>query len=371
LTIDPSTTLAELGELRLIEEVILPLAQRFDIETIAGDDCAYIDAHGTLAITADVGPKPLLQSLPGYERDLDAAGWLAAVATASDVATAGAEPLFLTNCIDAPPETTVGEFTQFLGGYFCACTTFGFKNGGGDVRHGPKLAARVFGAGIRQHGRRLGRDGVSPGDHIAIVGPAGDFMATYLLAKHGDPATIDLGQLKPAAAEVLRRPRPQLEAMQRLAAAGAVTAASDTSDGLIGAVENLCRSSNIGVQFNLRREIIPTSVSRAAELHGVDPWNLFMAWGDWSVVVAVPPNQIHPFEETCQEHGIRRCMMGIATTHAREMTATLDDGGLVRVSAIRNENFVSHGFNADLDDHLAFILKTPLFKPLGPTRSHV
>jgi thiamine-monophosphate kinase len=361
LNIDPSTTLAELGELRLIEEVILPLAQRFDIETIAGDDCAYIDAHGTLAITADVGPKPLLQSLPGYERDLDAAGWLAVVATASDVATAGAKPLFLTNCIDAPPELTVGELAQFLGGYFDACAALGFKNGGGDVRHGPKLVARVFGVGVCRHGRRLGRDGVRPGDRIAIVGPAGDFMATYLLAKHGDPATIDLGRLKPAAAEVLRRPRPQLEAMQRLAAVAAVTAASDTSDGLIGAVENLCRRSNVGVQLDLQKEMIPTPVSRAAELHGIDPWNLFMAWGDWSVIAAVPPNQFLAFEETCQEYGIRRYMLGIATTHAREITAVVDDRALVRVAAIRNENFVSHGFNAGLDGHLAFILNTPLF----------
>ena len=130
-------TLGELGELRLIEEVILPVARQHDVNTLAGDDCAYLMANGLLAVTADVGPKPLLHALPGYENDHEAAGWMAVVATASDVATAGAEPLFLTNCIDASPDLTVGEFRQFIGGYFAACTAFGFRNGGGDVRHGP------------------------------------------------------------------------------------------------------------------------------------------------------------------------------------------------------------------------------------------
>lgn len=361
MNIDPTMTLAELGELRLIEEVILPLARECDLDTLVGDDCAYISCEGVLAVTADVGPKPLLQSLQGYDRDLDAAGWLAVVATASDVATAGAEPLFLTNCIDAPPDLTVGEFKQFLGGYFEACASFGFKNGGGDVRHGQTLTARVFGAGICRHGRRLGRSGVHLGDRIAVVGPAGEFMATYLLAFHGDASAVADGMLTPSASAILRRPRPQLNAMQALVAAGVVTAASDTSDGLIGAVDNLCRSSGVGVHFELTDNMLTPALRGAAKAHSVDPWNIFVAWGDWSVVVAVPAEMEGDFGRVCLAHGISWHMLGTVTSRPREITATVNTGRPVIVNPIRNENFVSRGFNAGLSGHLRYILSTPLF----------
>jgi thiamine-monophosphate kinase len=100
----PNMTLADLGELRLIEEVLLPLARKSDPTTEVGNDCSFlsIDA-GILAVTADVGPKPLLRSLGGYENDWLASGWLSVVTTASDIATAGASPVLLTNCVDAPP----------------------------------------------------------------------------------------------------------------------------------------------------------------------------------------------------------------------------------------------------------------------------
>ena len=353
-------TLGQLGELRLIDEVILPTARLHDMETVAGDDCAYIEVNGMLAVTADVGPKPLVHALPGYGNDLEAAGWMAVVATASDVATAGAEPLFLTNCIDASPDLSVGEFRQFLGGYFQACAAFGFKNGGGDVRHGPKLVARVFGAGVCRHGRRPRRSGMRTGDHVAVVGPVGNFMATFLLARHGDSATVREGRLLSEAAEVLLRPRPQLTSMQLLVGAGVISAASDTSDGLLGALDNICRSSGKGLQLALGNEMLSPRVQAAALAHAVDPWNVFNAWGDWSVAVAIPPDQVGRFRSLCDSHRIPGCLLGEATEE-RGMTASIAGGPLKRLTVIRNENFVSQGFNAGLSGHLDYILKTPLF----------
>lgn len=98
-----SLTLGECGELRLVEEVVLPIAREFDVETPVGDDCAIVPVNGSrLAVTADYGPTPLVWKLMGHENDLEAAGWLAVVVSASDVAAAGARPLCMTNCVDAP-----------------------------------------------------------------------------------------------------------------------------------------------------------------------------------------------------------------------------------------------------------------------------
>ena len=35
-------TLAEIGELRLIDEIILPMARSFDLATRSGDECAFM-----------------------------------------------------------------------------------------------------------------------------------------------------------------------------------------------------------------------------------------------------------------------------------------------------------------------------------------
>ena len=96
--------LRDYGELRLLQEVILPIAREFDADTAAGDDCAIIGVDGSaLAVTTDFGPRPLVCSLRGYEHDFEAWGWLAVVVSASDVAASGARPVCMTNCLEAPP----------------------------------------------------------------------------------------------------------------------------------------------------------------------------------------------------------------------------------------------------------------------------
>ena len=62
-------TLENLGELRLLDEIVLPLARELDVETIVGDDCTFVPSATTLlAITADVGPTPLLQQIDEYQK---------------------------------------------------------------------------------------------------------------------------------------------------------------------------------------------------------------------------------------------------------------------------------------------------------------
>jgi thiamine-monophosphate kinase len=355
-------TLGDLGEMRLIEEVILPMARCLDLNTLAGDDCAYLPSAGlTLAVTADVGPKPLLHSLPGHENDMEAAGWLAVVATASDVASAGATPFFLTNCIDAPPTMLVDDFKRYLSGYFSACSAFGFSNGGGDVRHGPVLSIRVFGAGQCHHPYKVGRAGARSDERLVAIGPCGVFMATYLLALHQHQGAIVEGLLTPKAAETLRYPKPQLRQMSTLMKCGVLSSSSDTSDGLIGAIDNLSRSSGCGFNLELNDSLLSSEVKAAASAHNVNAWNIFSSWGDWAVVATVSSKNSKVFEELCAQHAIEWTPLGYATADKGKVTATVNDGKICEIAIIRNENFVSRGFNAGLKGHLDYMLNTSLF----------
>jgi thiamine-monophosphate kinase len=359
-------TLAEIGELRLLEEVVLPMARAFDQSTLAGDDCAFIPVgEHMLAATGDVGPRPVIQNLAAHREDWEAAGWLAVVATASDVASAAAKPLFLTNCIDAPPDLRVEALTSFMQGYFRALTSFGFRNGGGDLRHGPNLLARVFGVGLVEHGKRIGRSGAAAGDHLVAIGPAGSFMANFLLAMKAEETTSRT--LTPEdSPESLRFPRPQLEAMQILARHGLIVAASDTSDGLIGAMDNIARSSHCGFHLQLDEAHLAPEIWAAAEQYGANsPWNIFFAWGDWSIAAVIPAGRLDEFEAVCQSHRFESRVLGEATVGDSLTAQTQGTDTQFEVTTIRNENFLLYGFNAGLSGHLDYILRTPLLTSIA------
>ncbi|HZG07954.1 MAG TPA: AIR synthase related protein [Allosphingosinicella sp.] len=354
-------TLAEVGEFRLIDEVVLPLAEALGLGNTGGDDCAFVEAQGTIAVSADVGPRPLVRSIPGYENDFEAAGWLAVVATASDIATAGAKPLFLTNCVDAPADLRVGDLRKFLTGAFRACAAFGFANGGGDLRQGSRLEMRTFAAGSAPGGARLGRSGAKAGDHLVLIGRAGEVMANYLLARCGAPDVVREGLLTPATETLLRFPRPQVHAMPLLAERKLLVAASDTSDGLIGAIMNMAKASRCGFDLELAAAMLPPAVRQAADASGYSPWNIYFAWGDWSVAAAVPVTRLDEFASVCATESITWTPLGRASGNRGLISARIDGLGPHEVTPLRNENFLDLGFNAGLDAHLGHILGTSLF----------
>lgn len=362
MTTTSGETLQDLGELRLVDEIIMPLARAYDTTTRAGDDCAYVSVGGlTFAATADVGPRPLIQSLSAYREDWEAAGWLAVVATASDIATAGALPLLLTNCIDAPPDLPVSVLREFMTGYFRAMKEFGFKNGGGDLRQGPSLYARVFGVGTVEHETRLGRSGATPGDRLVVIGPAGEFMSEFVLARAREQSGRS-ENVEPIP-QRLRFPRPQIEEMRHLATAQVVSAASDTSDGLLGAIDNISRSSKCGFHLELEEGLLTDPIRSACKMTSVaSAWNLFFAWGDWSVAAIVPDARFEAFEKLCRSSEIEWRLLGRATAEPGCVTASVDGGPVREVSVIRNENYLPRGFNAGISGHLDYILATPLFQ---------
>ncbi|KDA02486.1 thiamine-phosphate kinase [Hyphomonas oceanitis] len=350
-----SITLQDIGEMKLIQDVILPLARRYDPTTAVGDDCTFIPTAGVhLAVTADAGPAPLIMRLPGHESDYESAGWLAAVATISDVASAGAQPLFLTNCIDAPPDLEVSHFQSYLEGYFRASAEFGFRNGGGDVRQGHTLAMRVFGVGSCEQPVPLGRGRAQPGDRLVGIGSMGEVMASFV-------TVLEDNDVPQERMRQLRFPRPQIREMAILSREGCLTAASDTSDGFLGAVQNIMVASQCGFSFTLNTGAISNAVQTAAEICNVSPWNIYFCWGDWSVAATVSASLFPQFEQTCAKNQITWVELGVVNAERGRATAVLDGRDSCELRLLRNENFRSLGYNSSVKNHIEHMLKTNIF----------
>lgn len=355
-------TLRDMGEFDVIDNVILKAASRAGLGHTLGDDCGFVQVGDSLvAVSADVGPRPLIQELQGHNNDLAAAGWHAVVATASDIATAGAKPICLVDTIDAPPELDAHELEAFMEGYFAACREFGFDVGGGDIRQGESLVARVFGMGLVEHGERIGRGSVKPGHRMALIGDAGQFVTAYLRAVRR------LGHIESAAdRERLRHPRPQLQSMRLLANEGLIVAASDSSDGVLGALDNLVRKSRCTIRLDLNSISLQDSLLHEAAINGYDPWNLFFFWGDWSVVVAIQAERYAEFEEFADSRKIPMTTLGDAILGPPRLEAKVGRK-ICLVKAMRNENFKSGSFNANIKDHVEYMLTTPLLGQIIPS----
>ena len=360
--IDVSKRLEEVGEFALIRDLVLPLAREHGVGGYEGDDCAFLPAReGYLAFSADTGPKPLLQSVPGYEEDYESAGWLGAVATISDLATAGVIPLSLTNCIDAPAHTPVSVLHDYLLGYFRACKEFGFSNAGGDIRQNDDLSITVFGTGQVQGDRRIGRSTAKRGSRLVLLGRAGQLMASFLIAieqsKKGQSSDLDEDLLN-----ILRAPRPQIVEMAKLAAAGVIESASDTSDGLIGALINLTDSSNCGFDLELSSGLLEGIVTEASSVSGFDPWNIFFCWGDWSVAATISQEHYDSFLRICESNRFDWVNLGTTTSHVGVLRSQVDGGPWQKLNPIRSENFTSTGFNAGLKASIEYMLSAELFE---------
>ena len=349
--------LDSLGEFRILSEILFPLAGALGTDPVLGDDCGFISVGGvTLAVSGDVGPAPLLWQLPGHSDDYFAAGWLAAVATASDIATAGATPLFMMDLIDAPGSARTEVLSEYAEGYFAACRRFGFICLGGDLRQGPTLAMRTVGAGIVGNGVQIGRTGVRPDDVFVLLGRGGQFISSFLTIKRLGPG--EQGFEKDL--DALRFPVPQLRSMEILAKETMVRAASDSSDGVLGAVQNIVSSSGCGVKLECNANMLSEQVLVAARMHGVSPWNLFYFWGDWSVVAVIRREQWENFDRVAHAEGIEYAALGLATGGGPRVSANID--GVVKdVNIVRNENFTADGFNFDVMTHVEKFLSSKIF----------
>lgn len=343
--------LGDLGEFRILGEHVIPALG--DVGTHLGDDCAFVGINTAcaLAVTSDRGPLPLAWSIEGARADYADAGWLAVVASISDLATTGARPLVITNNIEAPTSMLIADLRRYVVGIAAACRKFGFTHAGGDLSKGEQFSSHTTAIGIVDPLFKVGRHGCVPGEHVVAIGPMGTFAAAYLRAQRDG-----LESLTPLQRKALLRPRPQLSAMQRLTANGLVSAASDCSDGVLGALANLSEASGFGIQLETDRIEIPTHVAREAAANGLSHWNILFFWGDWQVVATT-------------SH-LERVIATVSPEHVSVLGRVIERGSgvwhesddvLRSVSTIRNEGFTRHGWAQDPRAHVRYMLETPIF----------
>lgn len=349
-------TLGELGEFRLINDLILPTLKDVSVTTPLGDDCGFAELQSgdrDLVVTTDVTPKPLVWEL-GYS-SFYAWGWYSVLSNVSDLATTGADPVAFTSSVEASSSMTVSDFEDFFSGLHDACKDVGIPNAGGNINEGETFSCHGTAIGTVPKGRKITRSGASPGDAVYVVGDSGNFISLYLKARREG-----FESLADCEIDRLIKPKSLLQQMRALREANVLMAASDNSDGILGSLWNLAERSEVGIEINLQRTMLPEFVLWTASTERLNPWNLFLFWGDWQQVVAVNPNSIEDFESIVESHNTRYTHLGTALEHPAALYGNLD-GKRKRLNLVRNENFSPYSYNGTPQDSLEHMLHAPLF----------
>ncbi|HLG05763.1 MAG TPA: thiamine-phosphate kinase [Gemmatimonadales bacterium] len=262
----------EFDRIRAIAKALGPRASDL------GNDCALVRLGSvTLALTTDVSVERV-----HFRREwlsLEEIGWRAAVASLSDLAAAGAQPIGLLAALTMAPGEPEPAFASVMSGVGAAVESVGGTVLGGDLSRGGDMSLAITAIGSVD--RPIGRSGARPGDGLWVTGELGGARAALAAWRAGR-------EPDPRARARFAHPEPRIEAGRWLAAHGA-RAMLDVSDGLAGDAAHLAAASGVRVRVELEKIPAHPAVATEARATG-EPAAAFAAQGgeDYELLVAMP-----------------------------------------------------------------------------------
>ncbi len=268
-----------LGEFELIRRYFADLGPlRPGVEQGVGDDCALLSLPPGqwLATSIDtmVAGRHFLPNI-----DPEHLGWRALAAAVSDLAPAGAEPLWFTLALSLPAADPAW-LEGFARGLRAGAEAWGLRLVGGDTTAGPlTITLQVMGAAPAI--QPITRAGARPGDRVYLSGCTGEAAAALPLLGAAEHTAGQQALLQ-------RYLRPQPRLALGLALRGLATAAVDISDGLLADAGHIAERS--GVALRLQAEAIPLAPALLAEVGESQALALALAGGDdYELCFCVPP----------------------------------------------------------------------------------
>jgi thiamine-monophosphate kinase len=208
-------------------------------------------------------------------------GRKALVMNLSDLAAKGARPTAFLFSLGVPRGYDQRRVEELVRGLAETCYEYNLPILGGDVCESKEFFVAGFATG--KASRVIRRSGASSGDIVAVTGPFGDTAAAFKILLDGLEAPVSLRR------RILRsiyKPSARLDLGIRLAEEGLVTSSMDSSDGLAFTLNELARSSKVGMKVSS----IPAS-SAAIELSRLHHLNLtdlvFFGGEEYEIVYTV------------------------------------------------------------------------------------
>ena len=302
----PSHTIADLGELALIERL-----KPYCADGSIGDDAAVLQPRPdhTLVVSTDMLTENVHfsgRTTPPYS-----VGWRAAAANLADLAAMGADPLGVTVGLGLPGHTALAWVEELYRGMTDCLTTYGGSIVGGDLCRSMQRTVSITAMGEVRPEQVIRRDSAIPGMTVVVTGPHGASRAGLALLldeldlSASEDAVIPISYAK-AWIKAHQMPIPRFDALRDLRRVVEldktmqhypVLAGMDSSDGLANALLQLSSSSGVGMDIIRSKIPLPAGLSAAVGFETAMKWALY-GGEDFELVLCLPDHIAEKFTMT-------------------------------------------------------------------------
>lgn len=245
------------------EQGLLSILQTYSPKALTGDDAAVlpIQVAQSVVVTTDA----MVDGVHFSDRTTspEDVGWRAVAANLSDLAAMGAEPLGITVALSAPGATPVSWIRRLYDGMAACLQPFATPIVGGDVCRSSVKSIAIAAFGQVADNQAIYRKSAQPGQVIWVSGYHGSSRAGLELLLNPEVGLALSDAERTTLIQVHQRPVPRLDIVPYLrqlmqtASARDSVAGMDSSDGLVDAVVQICRASQVGARLD--RNAIPMS----------------------------------------------------------------------------------------------------------------
>jgi thiamine-monophosphate kinase len=232
-----------------------------------------------LALTVDAVVEEVRVGLYRAPRTV---GRIAAVASLSDLAAVGADPLGVLVCATLPHTDRDRVQEGVAQGLREVLDPTGLFVLGGDTNEDEHLALAVTAAGLVPKDAVITRVGARPADRVFVSGPLGAGGA------YAGAALLGIGTMDEEAF------RPAVRLREGASLRGIASSCMDTSDGFVATIDQLARVNDVGIRIAAAPTDLLHPVAATLRRSAGIPAFPFLAsyHGEFELVFTVPPERI-------------------------------------------------------------------------------
>lgn len=230
----------------------------------------------------------------------------------------------------------MNDFERLLDGVASASKAMQVKVTGGNIRDADQLRVLATMVGIIEDGEPLRRGAGQPGQTLWAIGPSGHFWLSILTCLQDG---LDRGRVMPEVEAALFRPMPLVSFARALRLSGIATMATDASDGVMAAVQNVAAAARCAAEVEVSELVTDAWAQEQADRLGVDARACAFAWGDWQIVTAIDPACNSALQALAASHGLHAMYCGRLVQGLSGETRYLSNGCEFQPPDLRSKKF--------------------------------
>jgi thiamine-monophosphate kinase len=339
-----SKTLADVGEFGLIDRIHKLLKKEGTLEAgvtvgIGDDTAAFLPRAGyELLATCDClveGRHFMLERT--HPLNL---GRRAMVANISDIGAMGGRPLYALVSLGLKTDMTVSSVVELYRGFLRELNPFGASIIGGNItKTTGALFIYITLIGEVEKDKIILRSGAKPGDALLVTGYPGQAAAGLELLKR---FPSEKGIQNHPLVLSYNTPSHRAREGKAIASTGWANAMIDTSDGFLGDLGHICKTSGVGALLFQEKLPISADLAEAAKQLNLDPHEIFLQDSDdYELIFTCPQDKA---EKVCSAiaavSDVPVAAIGEITEEAGAIKLILTDGTRQSLSPSGWDHFV-------------------------------